>query len=106
MVVRFWSARTTPAQSGVYLQHFSSEVLPGLRKFDGYVSSSVLTRPTESAVEILVMTVWQSSSAIDAFAGPDREAAVVAPAAAALLTDYDRRVRHFEVATADNLSFG
>ena len=52
------------------------------------------------------MTVWQSLSAIDAFAGPDREAAVVAPEAAALLTDYDRRVRHFEVATTDNLSFG
>ena len=79
MVVRLWSARTTNAQSRAYLQHFSSEVLPALRKFDGYVSSSVLTRLTESAVEILVMTVWQSNSAIDAFAGPDREAAVVAP---------------------------
>jgi heme-degrading monooxygenase HmoA len=106
MVVRFWSARATPAQVRVYLQHFADEVLPALRKVAGYVSSSVLTRPAESAVEILVMTVWQSNSAIDAFAGPDREAAVVAPEAAALLTDYDRRVRHFEVAMADNLSFG
>ena len=106
MIVRLWSARTTHAQSGAYLQHFSNQVLPTLRRFGGYVSSSVLTRPTESAVEILVLTVWQSNSAIDAFAGPDREAAVVAPEAAALLTDYDRRVRHFEVATTDNLSFG
>jgi hypothetical protein len=86
MIVRLWSARTTNAQSRAYLQHFSSEVLPALRKFAGYVSSLVLTRPTESAVEIMVMTVWQSFSA--------------------LLTDYDRRVRHFEVARADNLSFG
>ena len=106
MIVRLWSARTTLAQAQVYVLHFSDEVLPTLRKFAGYLSSSVLTRPTESAVEILVMTVWQSLSAIDAFAGPDPEAAVVAPEAAALLTDYDRRVRHFEVARADNLSFG
>ena len=106
MIVRLWFARTTLAQAQVYLLHFSNEVLPALRKFAGYLSSSVLTRPTESAVEILVMTVWQSNSAIDAFAGPDREAAVVAPEAAALLTDYDRRVRHFEVATTDGLSFG
>jgi heme-degrading monooxygenase HmoA len=106
MVIRFWSARTTPAQARGYLQHFSGEVLPTLRKFGGYVSSLVLTRPTESAVEILVMTVWQSLSAIDAFAGPDREAAVVVPVAAALLADYDLRVRHFEVATADNFTFG
>ena len=106
MVVRLWSARTTPAQAQVYLQHFADEVLPALRKFTGYLSSSVLERSTESAVEILVLTVWQSLSAIDAFAGPDRETAVVAPEAAALLTDYDPRVRHFEVATADNFSFG
>ena len=63
-------------------------------------------RPTEDEFEILVITVWQSFSAIDAFAGPDREAAVVAPEAAALLTHYDRRVRHFEIARTDNLSFG
>ncbi len=106
MIVRLWSARTTHAQSPAYLHHFSNQVLPVLRKFGGYVSSSVLTRPVESAVEILVMTVWQSFTAIDAFAGPDREAAVVAPEAAALLTDYARRVRHFEVATTDGLSFG
>ena len=106
MIVRLWSARATHAQSGAYLQHFSNQVLPTLQRFGGYVSSSVLTRLTESTVEILVMTVWQSNSAIDAFAGPDREAAVVAPEAAALLTDYDRRVRHFEVAVAGNLGFG
>lgn len=106
MIARLWSARTTQAQSRLYLQHFSSGVLPALKKFDGYVSSSVLTRCTENAFEILVMTVWQSFSAIDAFAGPDREAAVVAPEAAALLTDYDRRVRHFEIAATDGLSFG
>lgn len=106
MIVRLWSARTTPAQSQGYLQHFSNEVLPALQTFAGYVSSSVLMRPAENALEILVITVWQSFSAIDAFAGPDREAAVVAPEAAALLTHYDRRVRHFEIARTDNLSFG
>jgi len=30
-------------------------------------------------------------------AGADRESAVVAPEAAALLTDFDKRVRHYEV---------
>ena len=104
MISRLWSARTTQAQSHAYLQHFSAAVLPALRKFEGYVSSTVLTRPKDGAIEILVVTVWQSFSAIDAFAGPDREAAVVAPAAAALLTDYDRRVRHFEVALTDGIS--
>jgi len=57
-------------------------------------------------MEILVITVWQSFAAIDSFAGDDREAAVVAPEAAALLTGYDRRVRHFEIASMDGVLFG
>jgi heme-degrading monooxygenase HmoA len=105
MIVRLWSARTTQAKSQAYLQHFSGAVLPALRKFDGYVSSTVLTRPGNNETEILVLTVWQSFSAIDAFAGRDREAAVVAPEAAALLSDFDCRIRHFEVAGKDGLSF-
>jgi heme-degrading monooxygenase HmoA len=101
MVARLWSARTTLAKSQVYLQYFSEAVLPALRKYEGYVSSTVLTRGAEDILEITVVTVWRSFSAIDAFAGPDRESAVVAPGAAALLTEYDHRVRHFEVAISE-----
>jgi heme-degrading monooxygenase HmoA len=101
MIARLWSARTTQVQSQAYLRHFSEAVRPALRRFEGYVSSTVLTRTTDAATEILVITAWQSFAAIDAFAGADREASVVAPEAAALLTDYDRRVRHFEIACTD-----
>jgi heme-degrading monooxygenase HmoA len=101
MIVRLWSARTTKAQSKNYLRHFRDSVLPALRKFEGYTSSSVFARPKDDEIEILVLTAWNSFPAIDAFAGPDREAAIVAPEAAAFLTNYDRRVRHFEVAFAD-----
>jgi hypothetical protein len=40
--------------------------------------------------------------AIDRFAGPDREAAVVADEALDLLTSYDRRVRHYQVDLCDD----
>jgi heme-degrading monooxygenase HmoA len=106
MIVRLWSARTTNTQSKAYLQHFSEAVLPALRTYDGYRSSRVLTRAKNDEIEILVITVWQSLTAIDAFAGPDREAAVVAQEAAGLLTDYDHRVRHFEISIADGLISG
>jgi heme-degrading monooxygenase HmoA len=105
MIARLWSARTTKPQSTRYLEHFWQSVVPSLRTFDGYVSSSVLVRSHGDSFEILVTTVWQSLQAIDAFAGSDRETAVVASEAAALLTDYDRRVRHYEVAQMDGLSF-
>jgi heme-degrading monooxygenase HmoA len=106
MIARLWSARTTSALSTRYLEHFWQSVAPMLRKFDGYASATVLVRPYRDSVEILVVTVWKSFEAIDSFAGSDRETAVVASEAVALLTDYDRRVRHYEVAQMDGHTFG
>jgi heme-degrading monooxygenase HmoA len=61
----------------------------------------LLERPVSDAVEIVVITFWESVDAIRAFAGADLEGAVVADEAAALLTQFDRRVRHYEVAVKD-----
>jgi hypothetical protein len=101
MIARLWSARTTPALSDSYLQHFTESVRPELGRVIGFLGATVSTRPAPDSIEILVTTYWASFSAIDAFAGADREAAVVAAEAAALLTDYDKRVRHFELAIAE-----
>ena len=73
-------------------------VQPQLGKIPGFLGCTVSTRPSPSTVEILVTTYWQSFSAIDSFAGADRDSAVVAEEAAAFLGDYDKRVRHYEVA--------
>ena len=98
MLARFWSANTTPERAESYRQHFEQAVQPQLRKLDGFLGATLCIRPLPGAVEILVITYWQSFASIDAFAGADRESAVVAPEAAALLTDFDKRVRHYEVA--------
>jgi heme-degrading monooxygenase HmoA len=100
VIARVWSARTTPALSSAYLEHFSQQVQPGLQKLTGFVGFTVCTHSSAAEIQIVVTTYWQSLAAIDTFAGPDRESAVVAPEAAALLTDYDRRVRHYAVALA------
>jgi heme-degrading monooxygenase HmoA len=98
LIARVWSARTTSALSQAYLEHFSQNVRPSLQRLTGFLGFTVSTRSSAAEVEIVVTTYWQSLAAIDAFAGPDRESAVVAAEAAALLTDYDLRVRHYEVA--------
>ena len=100
-ILRRWSARTTKAQLPQYLEHFSKNVLPELRRVPGYLGASVSTRNLEGEVEVLVETTWRSLESIRAFAGPDLEAAVVAPEAAAMLTSFDRRVRHSEIALTD-----
>jgi heme-degrading monooxygenase HmoA len=101
MIARLWSARTTAALSLSYLDHFRRQVQPELHKVNGFAGATVLTRSAPTGVEILVTTFWQSLQSVDAFASPDREAAVVAPEAAALLTDYDRRVHHYDLTISD-----
>jgi heme-degrading monooxygenase HmoA len=102
MIARLWSAQTTPAQAPAYVEHLRGQVLPTLRKVDGYIGAMLLERALPEAVEILVLTFWRSVDAIREFAGADLEEAVVAEDAAALLAQFDRRVRHYEVAVKDD----
>ena len=104
MIARVWSARTTAAQAPAYVEHLRTRVLPALRRVDGYGGALLLERAAPEAVEILVLTFWRSVDAIREFAGADLEEAVVAEEAAALLTQFDRRVRHYEVAVRDDVS--
>jgi len=97
MVVRFWSARTTQVWFPEYLRHFREHVLPRLRAVEGYLEARVLSQSDGVVVQFIVETLWASLEAVDRFAGPDREQAVVADEALHLLTSYDRRVRHYEV---------
>ncbi len=92
MIARLWSAHTTPALSDSYLSHFEHAVQPTLRALDGFLGAPICARREPQAVEIL--------AAIDAFAGPDRESAVVSDEAAALLRDFDRRARHYDLVFA------
>ena len=100
-ILRRWSARTTKAQLPKYLEHFSKNVLPELRRVPGYLGAMVSVGRLDGEIEIVVETTWRSLESIRNFAGPDLEAAVVADEAAALLTSFDRRVRHGEIVATD-----
>ncbi len=101
-ILRRWSARTTESQLPKYLEHFSKSVVPELRRVPGYLGATVSTRRLQNEVEVVVETTWRSLESIRAFAGPDLEAAVVPDEAAALLTSFDRRVCHSEIALTDH----
>jgi heme-degrading monooxygenase HmoA len=103
MIARVWSAETTPAQAPAYVEHLRTQVLPALRAVDGYGGALLLERRAAGATAVLVITFWRSLDSIRGFAGADLERAVVAEEAAALLTAYDRRVRHYEVALTDEV---
>ena len=103
MVVRIWSARITEAQAPVYARHLEDHVFPSLHEIEGYLGAMLLERASVSGLEILVITQWKSLESIRAFAGIDLEHAVVSAEAAALLTAFDDRARHFHVIAKDRL---
>ena len=90
MIVRSWTAQATRALAPAYTTHLQTHVLPTLRDIAGYAGAMLLQRDLTDGVEIIVLTYWQSLEAIRAFAGDPIEAA-------ALLTQFDTRVRHFEL---------
>jgi heme-degrading monooxygenase HmoA len=97
VIARYWSATTTPGKFPKYAQHLSSAVFPELRRLVGYEGGKLLQRETGGNVEVIVLTFWKSIDSIRAFAGDDIERAVVPDEAAALLTNFDQRVKHFEI---------
>jgi heme-degrading monooxygenase HmoA len=101
MIARVWTARTTQAQAPAYAEYLRTHVLPALQGIDGYESALLLQRDDDAVSDVQVITFWRSLDAIRAFAGSDLEAAVVTDQAAALLTDFDRRARHYAVVLRD-----
>jgi heme-degrading monooxygenase HmoA len=102
MIARIWTAHTTPENAPKYREHFETQVLPALRSVPGYAGAELFNSVASDEVEIVVTTRWQSLAAIRAFAGADPESAVVAEEVQPFFTQWDRRVRHYEVLVEEN----
>jgi heme-degrading monooxygenase HmoA len=98
VIARHWRGLARPDLAGSYAEHLRSETFPALRRLPGFIDASILSRQLADGVEFLIVTRWVSLAAIEAFAGPDIEAAVVPVRVARMMLEYDERARHFEVA--------
>jgi uncharacterized protein YciI/heme-degrading monooxygenase HmoA len=97
MILRMWRARSTVKKSGEYVEHATKKVFPALRAIEGHRGAYLLRRALDGAVELVVLTLWESMEAVRKFAGVKPEKAVVEPEARAVLTAFDDSVTHFEV---------
>jgi uncharacterized protein len=97
LILRMWRARSTTEKSGEYVQHATSKVFPMLRAIAGHRGAYLLRRAVDGAVELVVLTIWDSMESVRKFAGDEPEKAVVEPEARAVLTSFDDYVTHFEV---------
>lgn len=105
MIARRWTGRARePERADAYVAHFEGAVRPQLERTDGFLGATLERIRHDDGVEIVVVTRWESMEAITAFAGEDVDLAVVAPEARSVLSGFDERVRHIEL--ADGQAFG
>ena len=97
MISRQWRGLAHPNRAQDYIKHLRTETFPELRKIPGFLDASILSRPLGPGIEFLIVTRWDSIDSLAKFSGSDPEAAVVPAKAAAMMLEYDRRAKHFEV---------
>ena len=97
MIIREWRGRALCADAARYPEHFRSNVLPHLKRTEGFVGAHLGRRELSDSIEFIVLTRWVSMDAVRAFAGTDVGNAVLEPGARAALADYDLDVKHYDV---------
>lgn len=97
MIIREWRGRANHLRGKAYPRHFHMVILPELRRLKGFRGATLAQRKLDDRIEFIVLTRWESFESIRAFAGSDMERAIIEPAAAAALVEFDARVHHYEV---------
>ena len=100
MISRIWHGYTTPANADTYETLLKDEIFVGIgnRRIRGYKGIHLLRRETGSEIEFITIMWFDSIDAVWEFAGEDYEGAVVLPKARAILSRFDERSQHYEVA--------
>lgn len=101
MIERVWRGWTANGKADAYRTFLRDTFLPAAHTIPGYRGAHVLHRTLGDETEFMTITHFDSLAAIRAFAGDDLEAAHIAPEARKLLSRWDERVAHYEVAFED-----
>lgn len=99
MICRIWHGWTRPENAAAYEGLLRTEVFAAFarRAIAGYRGIQLLRRELGDEVEFVTLMWFDSLDAVRAFAGEDYEAAVVPPAARALLSRFEARSAHYPV---------
>jgi heme-degrading monooxygenase HmoA len=99
MIARLWHGWTFPENADAYETLLKEEIFIGIqnRQLPGFRGIQLLRRSLETEVEFITVMIFDSLEAVRRFAAQDYEAAVVPPAARALLAHFDLRSKHYEI---------
>ena len=99
MIARVWRGWASIENADAYERLLREQVLPSLKKIDGYRGGYILRQDGNDEVEFVVMNLFESVEAVRAFAGPEYTVPVFEPEARQLLSKVEPLARHYEVKT-------
>ena len=98
MIARIWRGAVRAEDAPAYAAYVQQTGIAGYQRTPGNRGAWALWRVDGDRAEIVTVSLWESRSAIEAFAGQDIEQAVFYPEDDRYLIDRDLTVRHYEVA--------
>lgn len=99
MICRIWHGWTTEENAEAYERLLRDEIVIGILRCEipGFQAIDLLRRSVPDGAEFVTLMWFDSVQAMQRFAGPDYEMAVVPPEARRLLTRFERRSAHYTV---------
>lgn len=98
MIARIWHGYTSLENADQYENLLRHDVLPGIGRVNGYKGAQLLRRNLSDEVEFITITYFDNINAVIAFAGEDYTKAVIHEEAGKLLSHYDERSIHYDLA--------
>lgn len=97
MIARSWRGSTRVEDRKRYLGYLNDTGLLDYGRSPGNVGFLVLSRTVGHLAEFTILSFWESSEAIESFAGPDISEAKFYPEDRVWLVEFDEFVVHYEV---------
>ncbi|HKD20106.1 MAG TPA: antibiotic biosynthesis monooxygenase, partial [Thermoanaerobaculia bacterium] len=97
VIARLWHGRVPASKTEAYRRYLEQTGLPDYRATPGNRGVTVLERVEGDVTHFLLVSYWDSTDAIRAFAGEDIERARYYPEDAEFLLEFEPRVTHYEV---------
>ena len=100
MIARIWRGLTREADKDTYFQYLQKTGLKDYARIKGNRGVWVLRRVHGGRAEFVLMSLWDSYDAIQAFAGPQYENAVYYPEDKRFLLELEPQVAHYQILTS------
>ena len=98
MIARIWRGAVRAEDAAAYAAYVLQTGIAGYHRTSGNRGAWALWRVDGDRAEIVTVSMWESRSAIEGFAGQDIDRAVFYPEDDRYLIERDLTVSHYEVA--------